>query len=58
MVTSIALFDSLGIPVIVMIMSKCVFRRKYNSLHLIGALVCLVGVTFNALAKYCFDCRQ
>lgn len=46
--TSVTLFDSLAIPG-AMITSKMILGSKYGSSHVIGALVCLLGVVVNVL---------
>jgi solute carrier family 35 protein F1/2 len=52
--TSVTLFDALAIPSAMMI-SKSWLRRKYQCMHYLGAVVCLVGVLANVLADYKSD---
>jgi len=46
--TSVTLFDSLAIPG-AMMTSKWILGSKYDNSHIVGALVCLLGVVVNVL---------
>jgi hypothetical protein len=50
-ITSVALFDAFGIPSAI-IVSRFFFRRRYTKIHLLGVLVCCVGISLNVLLDY------
>ncbi|KAL3938072.1 MAG: hypothetical protein SGBAC_006939 [Bacillariaceae sp.] len=49
--TSITLFDNLAIPT-AMVLSRCLFSRKYTWVHFGGVLICMVGVVVNMVQDY------
>ncbi|CAJ1949251.1 unnamed protein product [Cylindrotheca closterium] len=49
--TSITLFDNLAIPT-AMLLSRCLFSRKYTWIHFGGVLICMVGVVLNMWKDY------
>ncbi|CAJ1949249.1 unnamed protein product [Cylindrotheca closterium] len=49
--TSITLFDNLAIPT-AMLLSRCLFSRKYTWIHFGGVLICMVGVVVNMWQDY------
>ena len=50
-ITSVAIFDAFAIPSAI-IVSRCFFSRKYTKIHLLGVLVCSIGITVNVLLDY------
>ncbi len=50
-ITSVALFDAFGIPSAIVV-SRFFFRRRYTKIHLLGVLVCCVGIILNVLLDY------
>jgi hypothetical protein len=53
-ITSVALFDAFGIPSAI-IVSRYFFRRRYTTVHLLGVMVCCVGIALNVLLDYRAD---
>ena len=49
--TSVTLFDALAIPSS-MIISRCFLGRQYTSLHLFGAVTCMIGIVLNVMQDY------
>lgn len=49
--TSVALFDNIAIPAS-MLLSKCLFSRQYTKVHLLGVIICMVGVFSNIIQDY------
>ena len=49
--TSVALFDALAIPS-AMVLSAAILKRKYRFAHLIGASLCLLGMTINVITDF------
>ena len=49
--TSVALFDALAIPS-AMVLSRIFLRRQHTAVHLVGVLMCMSGVIYNAMADY------
>lgn len=49
--TSVSLFDALAIPSAI-IVSRFAFGRRYNQVHLLGVIVCSIGIAINALQDY------
>eukprot|EP00550_Attheya_septentrionalis_P001517 CAMPEP_0198290738 /NCGR_PEP_ID=MMETSP1449-20131203/8497_1 /TAXON_ID=420275 /ORGANISM="Attheya septentrionalis, Strain CCMP2084" /LENGTH=507 /DNA_ID=CAMNT_0043989283 /DNA_START=103 /DNA_END=1626 /DNA_ORIENTATION=- len=49
--TSIALFDALAIPAS-MVFSRIALKRNYVGVHVLGAIVCMIGVAVNVLSDY------
>jgi drug/metabolite transporter (DMT)-like permease len=50
-ITSVALFDAFSIPASIVV-SRCFFGRRYTKVHLLGVLVCCVGISLNMLIDY------
>jgi drug/metabolite transporter (DMT)-like permease len=50
-ITSVALFDAFSIPAAIVV-SRCFFGRRYTKIHLLGVLVCCVGISLNVLIDY------
>jgi hypothetical protein len=50
-ITSVAIFDAFAIPSAI-IVSRCYFQRRYTKVHLLGVLVCSIGITLNVLLDY------
>eukprot|EP00571_Detonula_confervacea_P011034 CAMPEP_0172306290 /NCGR_PEP_ID=MMETSP1058-20130122/7386_1 /TAXON_ID=83371 /ORGANISM="Detonula confervacea, Strain CCMP 353" /LENGTH=571 /DNA_ID=CAMNT_0013018123 /DNA_START=17 /DNA_END=1732 /DNA_ORIENTATION=+ len=50
-ITSVALLDALAIPT-AMILSRIFFGRRYTKAHLLGVMVCSIGITMNVLQDY------
>lgn len=49
--TSVSLFDALAIPSAI-ILSRLAFGRRYTKTHMLGVIVCSIGITINALQDY------
>lgn len=49
--TSATLLDALAVPS-AMVLSRCCLRRSYTLLHLVGVIVCLIGVVVNVSSDY------
>lgn len=49
--TSVALFDALAIPS-AMVVSAALLKRKYRFAHLLGASICLLGMTINVITDF------
>jgi solute carrier family 35, member F1/2 len=52
--TSIMLLDVMALPS-AMILSVVFLKRRYMSIHFLGATVCMLGIIFNILADYELD---
>jgi solute carrier family 35 protein F1/2 len=50
-ITSVSLFDALAIPSAI-IVSRIFFGRRYTLIHLLGVVVCSIGITLNVLQDY------
>lgn len=50
-ITSVAIFDAFAIPSAI-IVSRCFFGRRYTKVHLLGVLICSIGITLNVLLDY------
>eukprot|EP00970_Alexandrium_tamarense_P001719 scaffold224_cov181-Alexandrium_tamarense.AAC.4 len=50
-ITSVSLFDALAIPSAI-IVSRVFFGRRYTKLHLLGVIVCCIGIGINILQDY------
>ncbi len=50
-ITSVALFDAFSIPATIVV-SRCFFGRRYTKIHLLGVMVCCVGISLNVLIDY------
>ncbi|KAL7534862.1 hypothetical protein ACHAXR_009492 [Thalassiosira sp. AJA248-18] len=50
-ITSVSLFDALAIPSTI-ILSRTYFGRRYTKVHLIGVMVCCIGIGLNVLIDY------
>jgi drug/metabolite transporter (DMT)-like permease len=50
-ITSVALFDAFSIPAAIVV-SRVFFGRRYTKIHLLGVLVCCVGISLNVLIDY------
>jgi solute carrier family 35 protein F1/2 len=50
-ITSVVLFDALAIHSS-MVVSRCFFKRRYTTGHLLGVLVCTVGMILNVAVDY------
>ena len=49
--TSVSLFDALAIPSAI-ILSRFAFSRRYKLVHILGVVVCSIGISINALQDY------
>jgi len=56
-ITSITLLDAISLPT-VMILSRFMLKRRYIGVHVLGALVCLVGACINMFADYTSQTAQ
>jgi len=50
-ITSVSLFDALAIPSAI-ILSRVVFGRRYTKIHLLGVMVCSIGIALNVFQDY------
>lgn len=50
-ITSITLLDAISLPT-VMALSRFLLKRRYMRVHVLGALVCVIGAFVNMLADY------
>ena len=55
--TSVSLFDAVAIPS-AMILSSFVFHRKYRCAHILGASLCLLGMTVNVVTDWEADKKE
>ena len=55
--TSISLFASLAVPS-AMIISKACLGRVFGSIHVLGVLMCMVGVVYNVIVDYHDDMKS
>ncbi|KAL7533623.1 hypothetical protein ACHAWF_004564 [Thalassiosira exigua] len=55
-ITSVSLFDALAIPSAIII-SRAFFGREYTKIHLLGVMVCSIGIVMNVLQDYREDMR-
>ena len=55
--TSVSLIDALAIPS-AMVCSRLILGRKYTGFHLLGVLICILGVTINILSDYHNDQQE
>ena len=56
-ITSVSLFDALAIPS-AMIVSRIFVGRRYTKVHLLGVMMCCIGIAINILQDYREDKRM
>ena len=49
--TSVVLFDALATPSAI-VLPRILLRRQHTAVHLVGVLMCMSGVIYNAMADY------